>query len=118
MSIKFNMIKDLGGYNGFGIQPTTDIFNGSLAANVAQSITVPSNHPNWIAIFTYAPGATIWVNFTTTATVPTGTVGASSNTLNPSARLVTKGQTLSLITADITNPWVNVELQVIAPYSD
>ncbi len=118
MSTKFLMTRDIGGYNGFGIIPTYDVRTGLLAVGVAQSITVPDEYPFWIAIFSYTPGSSIWVSFTTTAVAPTGAFSASASVLNPSARAVKAGQTISLITADSTNPLVSVEFQVVAPYQN
>ncbi len=118
MSTKFNMIRDISGYNGFGIIPTYDIQGCSLTANAAQTFTVPSNYSNWIAIFSYTPGAQVFVNFTTTATVPSGTVGAITSVLNPSARAVAGGSTFSVISPDATSPFITVEYQIVAPYQN
>lgn len=117
-STKFSMVRDINGYNGFGILPTFDIQGCSLTANVAQSFVVPSNYPYWIAIFNFSPGSNIWVSFTGAATVPTGTMASLTSVLNPSARQVFKGQTISFITADATSPWVSCELQIINPYQN
>ncbi len=118
MSTKFNMIRDISGYNGFGIIPTYDIQGCSLTANAAQTFTVPSNYSNWIAIFSYTPGSNIFVSFTTTAAVPSGTVGALTSVLNPSARAVAGGSTFSVITPDATSPYITVEFQIVAPYQN
>jgi hypothetical protein len=118
MSTKFSMVRDINGYNGFGILPTYDIQGTSLAVSAAQSFTVPSDYPNWIAIFTYTPGSNIWVSFTTTATVATTSVTSLTSVLNPSARQVKGGSTISVITADATLPFVCVEFQIIAPYQN
>jgi len=56
MSTKLSMTRDINSYNAFGVFPTYDIFAGSLAANSAQSIDVPSNQQYWLAIFTFSPG--------------------------------------------------------------
>lgn len=119
MSTKFLMTRDLSGTNGFGIIPTYDIKSTSLAANVAQSITVPVNYPNWIAIFSYTPGSNIWVRFDgSAATVPGSSFAAGTSVLNPAGRAVKSGQTISFITSDSTNPWVCVEFQIIQPYTN
>lgn len=118
MSTKFNMIRDISGYNGFGIIPTYDIQGCSLTANAAQTFTVPTNYSNWIAIFSYTPGANIFVNFTTTAAVPSGTVATLTSVLNPSARAVKGGSTFSVITPDIDSPYITVEYQIVAPYQN
>jgi hypothetical protein len=116
MSTKFQMTRDINGFNGFGIMPTYDVQSGVLAATVAQSVTVPNNFENWIAIFSYTPGTSVWVSFTTTAAVPVGAFSASSSVQNPAARQVKGGSTISLITSDSTNPTVSIEFQVILPY--
>ncbi len=118
MSTKFNMTEDINGYNGFGIQPTLDIFSGSLTANAAQSITVPNNYPYWIAIISSTPGSNIWVSFTTTAVVGSGAFASSSSSLNPAARRVKGGSTISLITSDTDSPQISVEFQVVSPYQN
>ena len=118
MSTKFNMIRDVSGYNGFGVIPTYDIQGCSLVANAAQTFTVPSNYPHWIAIFSYTPGAEVFVNFTTTAAVPSATVGAITNVLNPSARALAGGATFSVISPSATSPFITVEYQIVAPYQN
>lgn len=113
------MIRDISGYNGFGIIPTYDIQGCSLAANVAQTFTVPDNYSNWIAIFTFTPGSNVFVRFDgTAATVPTGTVSSILVALNPSARAVNGGQTFSVITPDASSPYIVVEYQIVAPYQN
>ncbi len=59
MSTKFNMTRDVNGYNGFGVMFADDAYQASLTANVAQSLTIPSNYQNWIAVFSYTPGADV-----------------------------------------------------------
>ena len=119
MSTKFNMIRDISGYNGFGIIPTYDIQATSLAASTAQTFTVPDNYPNWIAIFSYTPGSDVFVDFSgATATVPGSTVGAVTVALNPSARAVKGGSTFSAISPDYTSPFICVEFQIVAPYQN
>ncbi len=118
MSTKFNMTRDINGYNGFGVQPTYDIQAGVLAAGVAQSVTIPDNYPNWIAILSYSPGSNVWVSFTTTAVAPSGAFSSSSSSLNPAGRAVVGGDSISFITNDVDSPEVSVEFQVIAPYQN
>lgn len=117
MSTKLSMTRDINGFNAFGVIPTYDIFAGSLVANAAQSIVVPSNFQYWLAIFTFSPGANIWVDFSGTATVPTSTVGSFTAVLNPAGRQVFEGTTISFITADSTTPYICIELQAINNYA-
>lgn len=116
ISTKFSMARDVNGYNGFGIAFSEDGQATSLAANTEQHFVVPSNYPNWIAIFSYTPGSNIWVDGITTAVVPNTSFAATTAELNPSARSVKAGQTLSFISADTTTPWVSVKLLVVNPY--
>lgn len=118
MSTKFSMIRDINSYNGFGIIPTYDVQGTSLAASTAQTFTVPNNYPYWIAIFSYTPGSNVFVDFTTTATVPGSTVGALTAVLNPSARAVKGGSTFSVISPDANSPYITVEFQIVAPYQN
>jgi hypothetical protein len=119
MSTKFSMTRDINGYNGFGILPSTDIQRSTLAANTAQSFTVPTNYPNWMAIFATTPGVDIWVDFTgAAATLPGSSFASSTCVLNPSGRQVKAGGSISIITAAATNPSVCVEFQIIAPYQN
>ena len=113
------MIRDISGYNGFGIIPTYDIQGCSLATSTAQTFTVPNNYGNWIAIFSYTPGANIFIRFDgSVATVPGGTEGTIHVVLNPSARAVKGGSTFSVITPDATTPYITVEYQIVAPYQN
>lgn len=118
MTTKFNLTKDVGGYNGFGVMFADDGYSGILAVGVAQSVTVPSNYPCWLAVFSYTPGANIWVDNSTTAVAPTGAFAATKADLNPSARFVKKGTTLSFITSDTTSPQVKVSFYVVAEFGN
>lgn len=118
MSTKFAMLRDINGYNGFGLPFALDGEATSLAANVEQHFTVPANYPNWIAIFSYTPGANIWVDGINTAVVPGVTFAATTAELNPSARFVKSGQILSFITSDVTTPWVSVLLYIAYPFGN
>jgi hypothetical protein len=117
MSTKFRMTCDVAGYNGFGVMFADDGFQTALAANAAQTMTVPSNYPNWLAVFSYTPGANVWVGNGTTA-VPGSSFSATTADLNPSARFVTKGQTLTFITSDTDSPEVKVSFYVVAEFGN
>lgn len=115
---KFLMTRDIAGYNCFGIRFALDGSSMVLAAGVAQSVVVPDTYPNWIAIFGYTPGSTVWVDGITTAVAPVGAASATTAKLNPSARAVSAGQTISFITSDATSPMVYVEFLVVTPYGN
>lgn len=119
MSTKFNMTRDINGYNGFGIQPTYDIYGATLATSTVATIAVPSNYPNWIAIFSYSPGTNVWVSFTGTAAIPgSSSFSLVNSSLNPAARMVERGMTISLITSDAGGSEVSVEFQIVATYQN
>lgn len=118
MSTKFSMTRDINGYNGFGILPTQDAFAAALAAGVADSVTVPANYQNWIAIFSFSPGSSVWVSFNDTAVSPAGAFAASTSVLNPSARQVKAGDVISFYTDDTFLPTVSIEFQVIHNYQN
>lgn len=118
MSTKFNLTKDVAGYNGFGVKFADDGFKGILATSVEQHITVPSNYPNWLAVFSYSPGSNVWVDGSTTAVVPTGAFTASKADLNPSARFVKAGDTLSFITSDSTSVQIKVSFYIVAEFGN
>lgn len=117
-SVKFNMSRDVAGMNGFGVQWPQDGQATTLASGVAQSVTVPKNYPNWLAVFSYTPGSNIFVDGTTTAAVPGGSFSATTAELNPSARQCTAGEVLSFITPDTTSPYVKVSFFVVAPFGN
>ena len=117
MSTKLSLTKDINGYNAFGIFPSYDVFGCSLTANAAQSFIIPGNFEEWLAVFTYSPGASVWVSFTTTASIPNGTMGSITSVLNPSGRQLKAGMVISVITSDTTSPFVCCELQVVNNYS-
>jgi hypothetical protein len=106
MSTSFSMVRDINGYNGFGIDFCDDSYQMLMTPNVAQSIVVPVNYKTWIAIFTYTPGSSVWVANNITAVVPTGAPLKNGSQLNPVGRRVRAGDTLSFITSDATNDMV------------
>lgn len=117
MSTKLSLTKDINGYNAFGLIPTFDIYAASLTANAEQHFVVPGYFQYWLAIFTYSPGASVWVDFAGTATIPGGTIGLFTSVLNPAGRQVKAGSTISFITSDATSPFICIELQGINNYA-
>lgn len=115
---KFLMTRDIAGYNGFGIPFTNIAKSALLATGVEQHFTVPSEYPNWIAIFAFTPGASVWVDKFTTAVAPNGAFASSTSELNPAARFVNAADTLSFITADLNSAMVNVLLYVAPPFGN
>ena len=118
MPTKLNLTRDVAGYNAFGLVPSLDSYAGVLAATVAQTITVPSEYPNYLAVFSFTPGANVFVNFVTTAVTPPGAIGANLNELNPAGRKVSKGSTISFITPDAAGAYVSVLFYVVPEFGN
>ena len=115
MSTPLNFGRDVQGYNSYAPQPSTDIYNATITAGGATSITVPSNYQVWIASFSYQPGSSVWVDFTgATAAVPAGaTLASATSMLNPGQRTVYAGGNISLISADSSDN-VSIELYPVS----
>jgi hypothetical protein len=105
--LPFIMTRDINGYNGFGLPFSNVKRNTILSANVAQTLTVPvsadATYSNVIAVFSFEPGASIWVANNETAAIPSGSFTTATSELNPAARAVKGGDVLSFITADTTS---------------
>jgi len=103
----FNMVRDINGYNGFGLVQSNTIWSTTLVANTEQHFTVPSDvntpYKNILAIFSPSPGASVFIAINATAALPGGSFAQVTAELNPSARLVKPGDTISAITADATD---------------
>ena len=119
MVTPFLITRDVGGYNGFGLNFSNTKYSVTLLASTATSLTIPgtgslgggkTQTKNWfLAIFNYTPAAEVWVSDGNTAAVPAGNTFAASNSeMNPAARLVIEGDVLSFITAAS-----NVDVSVI-----
>jgi hypothetical protein len=106
---KFAMTRDINGYNGFGLEFTTDNARTTLAANVEQTLAVPTRFKQYLALFSISPGSNVFVNLNATAVIPGGTFDADLSELLPVGRTVNAADVLHFITADTTNPYVNVQ---------
>ena len=74
-------------------EPSTDIYSGELSAGVEQTIGVPSG----ASIVIFGHDDDIWVNWDTTAAVPTGTISKAGGEMNPVVRSVRSVSTIHLI---------------------
>lgn len=107
----FLMTRDIAGYNGFGLAFSNSKFSATLAQDTDTTLVVPlsaamgapttGQKNKYIAIFSFEPGAQVWVANNETAAKPAGATFASvSSELNPSARYVEAGDTLHFLTGD------------------
>lgn len=116
---KFNMTRDVAGYNGFGLIPSTVINGVELIQNVAQTLlTVPEDYPNYIVIFSYSPGNNVFVSFSDTAAAFTGTAAPVTSELLPQARQVSKGTVISILTPDSGGAYVQASVYVVFPFGN
>lgn len=118
MTTKFNMARDINGFNGFGLIFTDTAYSCTLTASSDTTLTIPANMglggnglsttSQWIVIFNFDPGSSVWVANGATASNPAGdTFVATSSELNPSARFVKGGDVLHFYT---TQTGVNVSV--------
>jgi hypothetical protein len=98
MSRKFDLKRDINGYNGFGLDFSEDIYDTTLVAGVEQTLTIPGNFKRWIAIFAIEPGAEAFIAKNATATLPGAAFATTDSELNPVAREVKAGDVLHFIT--------------------
>lgn len=107
MTVQFNMTRDINGYNGFGLPFSDQSYNTTLAADAEQTLTVPytqiAGMSGQIAVFSFAPGASVWVSLNATATSPSSSFAQTDSELNPAARLVQGGDILHFITSDVSD---------------
>jgi len=101
---KFAMTRDINGYNGFGLPFADNKYDTALLVGVEQTLTVPNSpfadYPNVLAIFSFAPGSSIWVALNETATVPGASFASTDSELNPAARWCKAGDVLHFISND------------------
>jgi hypothetical protein len=100
---KFNMVRDINGYNGFGLPDSNTKFSATLVASTDESFTVPSDAENYLVLFSIEPGSRVWVCPGATAAVPGGgTFATTTSELNPVARKYAAGTIVHCITPDDT----------------
>lgn len=111
MATPFALTRDINGFNGFGLPFTSDKYSATLTTLTDTTLTVPGSsamgaacattYNKFIAIFSYEPGASVWVALNETAAVPAGSSFASTTSeLLPSARSVQDGDVLHFYSSD------------------
>jgi hypothetical protein len=113
MSTKLNMNSDVRGYNAYAPSFAEDNQQVTLVQNVEQNFPVPLNNSKWIAVFSYEAGTDVWVANNATATLPAGSFASTASQLNPAARYVENGDTLSFITPDASGAQVGVSFYAL-----
>lgn len=107
--------RDINSYNAYAPRPSTNVYSATITNGNATSITLPSDHPEYIVALAYTPGASVWVDFSgATAAIPVGaTLAASTSTLLPGSRTVKAGSKISIITSN-TSDDVSIEIYSVA----
>lgn len=98
VSQPLDLIMDPKGQNTFGIAAPNHVDDAVLTASAAKSFTVPSNAKYCIFNSTHD----FFVNYDSTATIPTGTATSdgSGSELNPVLRKIDGITTISVISND------------------
>jgi len=78
----FALSRDVNSFNGFGLQFADNKYSATIAQSTDTTLTIPGDAPmgrvnnvtinKYIAIFSYEPGAQVWVCNGATAAVPAG----------------------------------------------
>lgn len=100
---KLVLTRDINGYNTFGLPFSSQKKDTTLATTVEQTVTAPvTNLKGYLAVFSFEPGAKVWVALNATATLPGAAFADTDSELNPTAREVPAGGVLHFITNDTT----------------
>ena len=106
MTTLYNVNTVLQGVNGYGTPFCDTVYTSTLAAATDTSLTVPgkaaigmasagTSRNTYLAVFSYAPNAKVWVALNGTAAVPAGAPFATSTSeLNPTAKIVRAGDVI------------------------
>ena len=105
MASKIALGKDTNSNVTYELPVSDTKYRVALAANTAATITIPQVATR--AFFSFSSGTDVWVNYSTTATLPTGTFTLNDSELNPNARYgLIPGNMLSFISP--TNAYVQI----------
>lgn len=107
MATKFNMTRDINGYNGYGLSFSDNKYSAILTAGSEDTVMVPmspfADYKNMMAIFSFAPGSSVWVSVNETAAAPAGSFSTTASEMNPEARRLKGGEVLHFITNDASD---------------
>jgi hypothetical protein len=97
-----SLTKDNKGFNAYGRVPAELQYNATLTSVAGeQTIAIPNNMTRVLVIFSYAPGAIVWVAINNTAAAPTGASFASTTSeINPVAYELKANDVIHVLTPD------------------
>lgn len=111
---QLNFGRDVQGMNAYAPQLADVMFSATIASGAAQGITVPSTSENWIVVFSYQPGSSIWVSVDHTAAAPVGaTFAATTSFLLPAQLKVKAADTISCFNNNATGQDVGIALYAV-----
>ncbi len=115
MSVFLNFGRDVQGFNAYAPAIATDLYSASISSGSAESVTVPDNQQHWVVVFSYQPGADIWVSVGGTAAAPAGgTFASTTSALLPAQLRVTAKQVISLFNNSTTTQDVGVSFYAVS----
>ena len=89
-----NQMQVIHSNGSYALTPSKYTLSRTLAANTAESFTVPSGANGQLANFVnFAGGCDFFVNWTTTATVPGDVTDGTASEQNPTVRYIPDGTT-------------------------
>ena len=97
---KLQIIPDINGKPTYTLPQSNVIYTGVLAANVAQSVTAPTDASRYMVRIGVSNGADVLVSVNGAATVPSSTIATSTTEVNIAQTYVTSGGTVSVITPE------------------
>ena len=97
---KLNILRDINGIPSYTLPQSTVIYTGLLSANVAQSVTAPTDAAKYMIRISVSNGSDILVSVTGTAAIPTGSPTASSTEINIAQTYIGAGETISVISPE------------------
>ncbi|HDN26505.1 MAG TPA: hypothetical protein ENG03_05320 [Thioploca sp.] len=106
MTTQYNINEITKGRNGFGLPFSDNVASAALAAAADTSLIVPlssamgsvqASANRYVAVFSYAADAEVYVALNAAAAAPAGAAFAAGSELNPSAKVVKAGDTIHLL---------------------
>ena len=97
---KLQIIPDINGIPSYTLPQSSVIYTGLLAANVAQSVTAPTDASRYMVRIGVSNGADVLVSVNGTATIPSSTISVSTTEINIAQTYVSSGGTVSVITPE------------------
>jgi len=97
---KLQIIPDINGKPTYTLPQSNIIYSGLLAADVAQSVTAPTDASRYMVRIGVSNGADILVSVNGTAAVPTSSLSLSTSEANIAQTYVNAGGTVSVITPE------------------